>query len=159
MPLGATQLAGLIFACLLSTYVRNTRLIAMITLLIISLIGNVMVYKISNDNPWGRLVGIWLLSPFGANIPISLSIIVSNVGGFTKKATVSAMLFIGYCVGNIIGPQFFFTSESPAYPVSFLRLQKFYYKTNNYIDWYPCHVSRLLSWRFLLGHFALLLYL
>lgn len=92
----------------------------MIVVVVSSLVGIIVVYVIPNTNPWGRLVGIWLTAVFAANIPLSLSLISSNVAGFTKKTTVSAMMFIGYCVGNIVGPQFFFTSESPAYPVSVL---------------------------------------
>jgi len=37
------------------------------------------------------------------------------VAGFTKKSTVSAMLFVAYSLGNIIGPQFFLTREAPSY--------------------------------------------
>ena len=35
----------------------------------------------------------------------------------TKKSTVSAMLFIAYCIGNIVGPQFYLASEEPTYDV------------------------------------------
>lgn len=42
----------------------------------------------------------------------------SNVAGFTKKAVTSAMVFIAYCAGNIIGPFLFFPSEAPGYSVS-----------------------------------------
>ena len=45
-----------------------------------------------------------------------ITLISSNVAGFTKKATCSAMVFIAYCVGNIVGPQFYFSSQAPAYP-------------------------------------------
>ncbi|KUL85747.1 hypothetical protein ZTR_08472 [Talaromyces verruculosus] len=37
--------------------------------------------------------------------------------GHTKKVTVNAMMFVSYCVSNIIGPQFFKTSEAPLYPL------------------------------------------
>ena len=116
MPAGATQLIALVTMCIIATYVRNCRLILMISALSISLIGMVLVYVIPNSNPYGCLAGIWLCSPFAANIPISLSLITSNVGGLTKKATVSAMLFVAYSAGNIIGPQFFYASEAPRYP-------------------------------------------
>ncbi|KAJ5832418.1 hypothetical protein N7474_000729 [Penicillium riverlandense] len=48
-------------------------------------------------------------------MPISMSMISSNVGGFTKRATVSAIYFIMYCAGNIIGPQLFFSWQAPKY--------------------------------------------
>ena len=36
----------------------------------------------------------------------------SNVAGYTKKQLTAAVLFTGYCVGNIIGPQTFIASEA-----------------------------------------------
>jgi len=115
MPAGATQLIALATMCIVATYVKNSRLILMIAAVSVSLVGMVLVYVIPSSNPYGRLAGIWLCSPFAANIPISLSLITSNVGGLTKKATVSAMLFLAYSAGNIIGPQFFYARQAPGY--------------------------------------------
>lgn len=42
-----------------------------------------------------------------------LSSIGSNVAGHTKKVTVNAIFLIGYCVGNLIGPQTFIEHEAP----------------------------------------------
>lgn len=50
-------------------------------------------------------------------MPVSMAIISSNVGGFTKRATVSAIYFIMYCAGNIVGPQLFFARQAPKYQV------------------------------------------
>jgi MFS family permease len=116
MPAGVTQILALVFICLMATYIKNIRLVLMISMVLISLLGMCLVYGLPYSNSYGRLVGIWLCSPFAANIPISLSLISSNVGGFTKKATISAMLFIAYSAGNIIGPQFFFDAQKPTYP-------------------------------------------
>lgn len=44
-----------------------------------------------------------------------LSIISSNVSGHTKKITINAIFLIGYCVGNLIGPQTFIDSQAPTY--------------------------------------------
>lgn len=116
MPSGAFQLIALLVSSLLVTYLKVPRVAVMISMVLVSLIGMIVVITVPNSNPYGRLVGIWLTAPFAANIPLGLSLITSNVGGFTKRATVSGMLFVGYCVGNIIGPQFFYTYESPSYP-------------------------------------------
>ncbi|THC96903.1 hypothetical protein EYZ11_003620 [Aspergillus tanneri] len=48
-----------------------------------------------------------------------MSLISSNIAGFTKKMTVSVMVFVGYCIGQIITPQFFIAQESPTYPTGF----------------------------------------
>ncbi len=42
---------------------------------------------------------------------MSLTMVSSNVAGYTKKQLTAAVLFTGYCVGNIIGPQTFISSE------------------------------------------------
>lgn len=44
-----------------------------------------------------------------------LSLIATNVAGYTKKTTVAALYLIGYCVGNIIGPQVFRPKDAPRY--------------------------------------------
>ena len=64
-----------------------------------------------------RYAGLILMGVYSTAMPIAMTIISSNVGGFTKKATVSAVFFILYCVGNIIGPQLFFEDEAPVYQV------------------------------------------
>jgi hypothetical protein len=83
-----------------------------------SMVGMILIWKLPDDNSVGKMVGLCLGSVFAANIPLSLSIISSNVAGFTKKSTVSALMFAAYCIGNIVGPQFFIPSEDPNYPVS-----------------------------------------
>lgn len=39
----------------------------------------------------------------------------SNVGGYTKRTTATAFVFLAYCVGNIVGPHAFLGSEAPVY--------------------------------------------
>ena len=45
---------------------------------------------------------------------MSLTMVSSNVAGYTKKQLTAAVLFTGYCIGNIIGPQTFISSEKRA---------------------------------------------
>ena len=68
-------------------------------------------------NTGSKLAGMYLMIAFVAGFPISLSMISSNVAGFTKKAVASAMMFVAYCAGNIAGPFLFFASEAPVYQV------------------------------------------
>jgi hypothetical protein len=108
------------------------------------------------SNRWGRWAGIFLLGPFATSIPISLSFIRSNVGGSTKKATVSAMLFLAYCTGNIIGLQLFLDKEAPKYPVSGISPVVSHTWLTDCIDW----ATRRYCWLFprhLLPHPALYL--
>ncbi|KAI8290531.1 putative transporter [Colletotrichum sp. SAR11_57] len=42
---------------------------------------------------------------------------VANTAGHTKKVTTNAIVFASYCISNIIGPQFFKSSQAPLYPL------------------------------------------
>jgi hypothetical protein len=44
-----------------------------------------------------------------------MSLITANTGGSTKRSVVSALFFVSCCVGNIIGPFAFKSSEAPTY--------------------------------------------
>lgn len=58
-------------------------------------------------------LAIYYLMPVG--LICVLASVASNVAGHTKKVTVNAILLIGYCVGNLIGPQTFVAKEAPVY--------------------------------------------
>ncbi|KAJ5256749.1 hypothetical protein N7478_012853 [Penicillium angulare] len=116
MPLGAAQLAFLLLTSGFATFVRSSRIFMMILNCAVSVIGMALIWKLDEGDRAGRLTGLCLGAVFAANIPLSLSIISSNIAGFTKKSTVSALMFVAYCVGNIVGPQFFIPAEKPAYP-------------------------------------------
>ena len=40
------------------------------------------------------------------------------MGGYTKRVTSTALVFLAYCIGNIIGPHAFLDNESPFYPTA-----------------------------------------
>jgi hypothetical protein len=119
MPTGAAQLIFLVFSSTFATYVPSSRIIMMALNCVVAMVGYLLVYKLDEEAHVAKMAGLCLGSVFAANIPLSLSLISSNVAGLTKKSVVSAMLFIAYCVGNIVGPQFYFASEEPTYEVCF----------------------------------------
>jgi len=40
------------------------------------------------------------------------------MGGYTKRVTSTALVFLAYCIGNIIGPHAFLADEAPIYPTA-----------------------------------------
>lgn len=127
MPIGAAQLVYIVITSGFASAVRSSRLFMMMLNAVLSMVGLILIWKLDDENRAGKMAGLCLQTAFVANIPLSLSIISSNVAGFTKKSTVSALMFVAYCVGNIIGPQFFIPSEEPAYPVSNHITPLYYY--------------------------------
>ncbi|KAJ5871084.1 uncharacterized protein N7529_003437 [Penicillium soppii] len=115
MPMGASQLVFLIITAAIATYVRSSRLICMSFNAIVAIIGVVLIYTLDDSHRVVKLLGLAFVAAFAVNIPLSLSIVTSNVAGATKRSAVSVSIFAAYCVGNIVGPQFFYASQEPTY--------------------------------------------
>jgi FtsH-binding integral membrane protein len=105
-------------ATVITSKLGKSRCITAAVLQLISLAGCLMVSQIDPQDKLARLGGMWLFPAYSASIPIILSVIASNVAGYTKRTTVSAVMFLGNCAGNITGPFLFFSDETPVYQVS-----------------------------------------
>ncbi|RBQ75464.1 hypothetical protein FVER14953_12991 [Fusarium verticillioides] len=116
------QLVFVLISVIGSTYLPNTRLLFMTFNVVVSIVGAVMVREVDPAHKWTRVMGCALAVAFTANFPMTMAMVSSNFAGFTKKTTVSAMVFIAYCAGNIIGPHLFFPSEAPGYKSGFLAV-------------------------------------
>jgi len=66
-----------------------------------------------------QLFAYFLLSSGPAAMPLNMSLVQSNYRGVTKRMTMTALLFCGYCAGNIAGPHFFRKGEAPHYSTAF----------------------------------------
>ncbi|CZR68552.1 related to DAL5-Allantoate and ureidosuccinate permease [Phialocephala subalpina] len=111
-----------VLACGGCTLKENTRTYWMTLMMAISVVGAVMIRKVAREYKWTRLMGYCLTAGFSANLPMVLAMVAGNTAGFTKKTTVNAMIFMAYCVGNIIGPQLFFAREAPNYNSGFASM-------------------------------------
>ncbi|EMR71465.1 putative allantoate permease protein [Eutypa lata UCREL1] len=79
-----------------------------------------IVKGFTNDSLLTTVYGI----PYGActacasfigGLIVALQMPASNVGGYTKRTTATAFVFLAYCIGNIIGPHAFLGAEAPIY--------------------------------------------
>ncbi|KAJ6148941.1 hypothetical protein N7471_000140 [Penicillium samsonianum] len=115
LPTSVFTLIWVVLATIIVTKFHKSRCLTAAVLSLISLAGSLMVSQIEPSKKIARLAGMWLFPAYSAGIPIILSIIASNVAGYTKRTTVTAMMFIGNCAGNITGPFLFFSDEMPNY--------------------------------------------
>jgi ACS family allantoate permease-like MFS transporter len=115
MPQGACQIFFTLTAAYLATKIRRSRCVIIACLLYISLLGWCLVGYLPTTNTGGRLGGVFIFAAYAAGFQLSLSLIASDVTGYTKKTVVSAILFLAYCGGNIAGPQVFLANEAPRY--------------------------------------------
>ncbi len=115
MPQGACQVIFTLTAALLATKLRKSRCIIIACLLCVAMLGWCLVGYLPESHIGGRLGGVFIFAAYASGFPLSLSIIASDVGGYTKKTVVSAIIFLAYCTGNISGPQVFYAREAPHY--------------------------------------------
>ncbi|KAJ3814367.1 MFS general substrate transporter [Lentinula aff. lateritia] len=81
-------------------------------------VGSALIYSTKVNNGV-KLFAYYLLATGPGALPLSMSLMTTNYKGVTKKMTMTAILFLAYCTGNIAGPQFFKTSEAPTYSTAF----------------------------------------
>ena len=64
---------------------------------IVSMVGMIVVVALPRSNTVGRLIGYYLTNAGAGSFVALLSLISTNVAGYTKKTTVAAMYLIGVC--------------------------------------------------------------
>jgi len=82
---------------------------------LVAMLGMILIVALPLSNDRGRLAGYYLTQASPTGFVALLSLLSSNVAGYTKKTTVAALYLIAYCVGNIIGPQTFRPNDKPRY--------------------------------------------
>lgn len=116
------QFAALLAGGFICTRWPNSRCITMIVANTICILGAALLVGLPSSYKWGRLVALWLCYFQGLGFSMSLTMISSNISGYTKKQLTGAMMFTGYCIGNIIGPQTFKDDEAPGYHSAYIAM-------------------------------------
>ncbi|KAK9378442.1 major facilitator superfamily domain-containing protein [Kockiozyma suomiensis] len=122
MVLGAYLIVILLGSAYLSRKLQQN-IYLMIGFVIPSIIGTVVLMTVVNDNTVTRRAALlfcyYLTLSFWASSTLGLSMLSRNVAGQTKKTCAIAMNFVGWAVGNTVGPQVFRTTDAPRYIIAF----------------------------------------
>lgn len=94
---------------------KQTRCYFIILFLLPNISGSFGLAFLHPDNKAGRLICYYLTGPYNAAFVLILSLTTANIAGHSKKVVTNAVLFLGYCTGNIAGPFFYKTAQSPRY--------------------------------------------
>lgn len=113
-PGGAVEVVALIASGIIGDRIGRRLLVSMVGLSV-ALLGVILIVALPPDQKSGRLIGYYLTQASPTPFVALLSLISTNVAGYTKKTTVAALYLIAYCVGNIIGPQTFRPKDAPHY--------------------------------------------
>ncbi|KAL1894025.1 Allantoate permease [Sporothrix stenoceras] len=114
IPGGGVVIVSCLANGFLGDYFQQRTLVACVPMAV-AVLGMLLIIALPISNNVGRLVGYYMtqtLPSVGATV---LSLISSNIAGYTKKTTVAAIYMVGYAAGNIIGPQTFRSKDAPRY--------------------------------------------
>jgi MFS family permease len=112
LPGFSVEIVSMVLCGFIATKIENTALYIMSFCCVPAVIGTALVHALPKSNTWGRIIGLWLIYAQASTLSVSFSVISKNVSGYSKKSTVAAVTFVGYCVGSIAAPQFFKSSQS-----------------------------------------------
>ncbi|KAF5564240.1 allantoate permease [Fusarium napiforme] len=123
IPMGAFQVMYILSGTFLASRIKDCRTIIMAVYLIPTMIGVCLLWKLDREHhKIGVLFGYYIIGAFVCSLVLAMQMPASNLGGYTKRITASAMVFIAYCVGNVIGPHAFLGSEAPLYPTGCITI-------------------------------------
>ncbi|KAJ4264216.1 hypothetical protein NW762_005410 [Fusarium torreyae] len=115
MPSGGVQLVACVLACWGASTFKNSRILIMLLALVPFLAGVLGLKLLPQKDSYGRLACLWVSFSYTASWTLSMSVATANTAGHTKKITTNALLLIGYCLGNFVGPFFFKSNQEPRY--------------------------------------------
>jgi len=123
-PLGGICFIFILLTGYLSSRIPNIRIILLILCCLPVMSGFIIVWK----SAWPLhaatpVIGYALIGFFGPVVSLIITLGIANVAGQTKKFFTAALIFVAYCVGNIVGPQLIKSqTRSRHYPELWLGL-------------------------------------
>ncbi|EZF91740.1 hypothetical protein H113_07235 [Trichophyton rubrum MR1459] len=122
MPTGVmSTLSAFIFSSLAARWANRRCLVTMLAASV-PVIGSLIVYTLKRTDIPAQIIGLYFLYTYFGPYVVGISLAQANTAGHTKKNVQYSILYIGYAVGNLIGPQTFRDSQAPAYTGGFIAM-------------------------------------
>ncbi|KEF58114.1 uncharacterized protein A1O9_06037 [Exophiala aquamarina CBS 119918] len=80
-----------------------------------TILGSFLLWLLPQTQTGARLFGVYILASYGGGYAVLMSMQIANTAGYTKRSVGSSGMFVGYCLGNFLGPLVFRTEEAPKY--------------------------------------------
>lgn len=118
LPASVIAMTNILGTGYLASRFKNITTLLIIAVVIPPIVGSALIFSVKQKGV--RLFAYYCLQTGSGAIPLTLGLVSANYKGVTKKMTVTAVVFLMYCAGNIAGPQTFLTREAKAgYPTAF----------------------------------------
>ncbi|PLB35765.1 putative MFS allantoate transporter [Aspergillus candidus] len=115
IPYGVIIALSILACVYLNDRFENRRCLFILIFLLPNIAGSFGLRFVPVQQKVGRLICYYLTGPYNAAFVLVLSMQVANTAGHTKKVVTNAVLFLGYCTGNIAGPFFYKDDQKPLY--------------------------------------------
>lgn len=121
MPTGIVQTVasylcnGGVFLCLKYIPKYQFRTAWILFGILVGLISTIFLYTLPLNDFSSRLAALYMSYFYLGPYIVALGLNTANTAGHTKKVTTNALVFISYCVSNIVAPQFFLSRQAPVY--------------------------------------------
>ncbi|WVR04194.1 hypothetical protein IAU60_001194 [Kwoniella sp. DSM 27419] len=119
IPTGVIGWIAAMFWVTIAKLTRRPLLCAMASVLV-CLCGTIVLKVVPKSNIGGSLAALYIVYMYWAPYMVFGQLIMyANVAGTSKKVAVFGISYLGYCVGNLVGPQSFLAREAPNYPTAY----------------------------------------
>ncbi|KAF7591561.1 hypothetical protein BBP40_001441 [Aspergillus hancockii] len=114
IPFGVIQVLAILGGGWLATRYERKGLVT-VGFSMIAAVGTLLMLVVPREQKGVLLFGYYLVSCLAAVTPLVYAWEAQNTAGDTKRKCTSAVVLIGMCAGNVIGPQLYSTSQAPLY--------------------------------------------
>ncbi|OQO10871.1 hypothetical protein B0A48_04172 [Cryoendolithus antarcticus] len=85
-----------------------------------TLLASLLLWKLPQSATGAKLFAVYILASYGGGYAVLMSMVIANTAGYTKRSVGSSGMFVGYCLGNFMGPLVFLQSEKPLYTTGWI---------------------------------------
>ncbi|KAL4735448.1 major facilitator superfamily domain-containing protein [Aspergillus similis] len=114
LPFGAIQIVVILLGGWLATKFRTKGLV-IAGIALIAAVGTILMLTVPRDQKGVLLFGYYLVSCLAGITPLVYAWEAQNTAGDTKRKCTSAVVLIGMCTGNVVGPQLYSLEQAPEY--------------------------------------------
>ncbi|KAI9332583.1 MFS transporter [Zopfochytrium polystomum] len=116
IPQGAFSVFWILSGTFLASRFKNVNTLVMPLYLVPTVVSVLMMWLMDRKTQAvGVLFGYYLCGSFVTSLVLCMQMRAMNLGGYTKRMTGTAAVFLAICVGNIVGPHAFLDEEAPTY--------------------------------------------
>ncbi|KAH5622251.1 hypothetical protein HBI60_253080 [Parastagonospora nodorum] len=83
---------------------------------------SLLLWLLPRDEKGGLLFACYILASYSGGYAVLMGLQVANTAGYTKRSVTSAGIFVGYCLGNFVGPTLFKPRDAPMYAPGFIAV-------------------------------------